>query len=533
MHSPTLDKMSKEDRKALETRLFERQEGVCFICQKKIEMALHELDVDHIIPLSNGGKDEEVNFALTHATCNRSKNDSNLEIARSIFRIKNIQADVSAKEHRDANLDDLLKTVGGAQYDFQYTIEGNQIKYTFDKIGDSTVYTSPIFTDNLSKEQTCFVELPLSYLFHDHEINPRGINSTISKLIKEFYSGNPQLHTSLARIKDGKVCIFDGQHKAVAQIVLGTQKLLVRIFLNPNFGRLRETNKRAGYELRQVAFDKGILTQLNSAQYNEKVKEYQTSHKLAEDDFSFSEMDVAEYFKGDKIKTYITDNLKENVVKSPENKLIQFIDFEGRGKDLPISYNAFSKTFLSIFIDTKKILTVPLDSDNNPRNLEKEQLIRLENMIAENLFIGKYKAEVGVAQIENKLISGKDAEITDSHLVCTRLSREHIMWAWLTKLGEIIETNFYANGKAAAVKDGNGKNLFKTEFPEQLWINIDNYLKNLIEIPLWKDRTKASSTFNGNPGNSYWQNIFNTGKDDNGAELIPGGIDVNKIVYRD
>ena len=76
MHSPTLDKMSKEDRKALETRLFERQEGVCFICQKKIEMALHELDVDHIIPLSNGGKDEEVNFALTHATCNRSKNDS-------------------------------------------------------------------------------------------------------------------------------------------------------------------------------------------------------------------------------------------------------------------------------------------------------------------------------------------------------------------------------------------------------------------------------------------------------------------------
>lgn len=35
MHSPTLDKMSKEDRKALETRLFERQEGVCFICQKK------------------------------------------------------------------------------------------------------------------------------------------------------------------------------------------------------------------------------------------------------------------------------------------------------------------------------------------------------------------------------------------------------------------------------------------------------------------------------------------------------------------
>ncbi len=533
MHSPTLDKMSKEERLSLEQRLFDRQEGFCFICQKKIELGLNELAVDHIKPLSNGGKDEEINFALTHSSCNCSKNDSNLEIARSIYRVKNVQTEISQREHRDANLDDILKTVDGAKLDFQYTDTGNSIKYTFDRINDSTIYESPIFTDTLSGERTCFVELPLSYIFHDHEINPRGINSTISKLIKEFYSGNPQLHTCLARIKDKKVCIFDGQHKAIAQIVLGAQKLLVRIFLNPDFGRLRETNKRAGSELRQVAFDKRILTQLNSAQYNEKIKEYQSSHNLSEDDFSFSETDVAEYFKGDKIRTYITDNLKENIVKSPNNELIQFIDFEGRGKDLPISYNAFSKTFLSLFIDTKKILTVPLESDNNPRNLEKEQLIRLENLIAETLYKGKYKTEAGVDKIESKIIAGKDAEISDSHLVCVRLSREHIMYAWLKKLGEIIETNFYANGNAAAVKDGNGKNLFKTEFSEQLWTNIKNYLLNLSEIPLWRDRKKASSTFNGNPGNSYWENIFNTGKDDNGVELIPGGIHANSIVYRD
>ena len=71
-------------------------------------------------------------------------------------------------------------------------------------------------------------------------------------MIKEI----PQLHLSLVRIDNEKLKVFDGQHKAVAQILLGARKLVVRIFLNPNIDRLTETNTNAGSTLRQIAFDK-------------------------------------------------------------------------------------------------------------------------------------------------------------------------------------------------------------------------------------------------------------------------------------
>ena len=44
------------------------------------------------------------------------------------------------------------------------------------------------------------------------------------------------------------------KHKAVAQILLGTKSLLLRIFISPDIDRLTETNTNAGSVLSQIAF---------------------------------------------------------------------------------------------------------------------------------------------------------------------------------------------------------------------------------------------------------------------------------------
>ena len=82
--SPVLAALNNEERRALENRLLQRQSGKCFICDKVLDLVLHagQLDVDHIEPLSRGGRDEENNFAITHLSCNRSKGASDLRVAR-------------------------------------------------------------------------------------------------------------------------------------------------------------------------------------------------------------------------------------------------------------------------------------------------------------------------------------------------------------------------------------------------------------------------------------------------------------------
>lgn len=84
--SKYLSSLTTEQRKDLEKRLFERQSGRCFICDERIDLTLHagRLDVDHIDPLVEEGLDAENNFALTHASCNRSKSASDLRVARRL-----------------------------------------------------------------------------------------------------------------------------------------------------------------------------------------------------------------------------------------------------------------------------------------------------------------------------------------------------------------------------------------------------------------------------------------------------------------
>jgi hypothetical protein len=521
MASKFLSSLSKDDYESLTKKLHNIQSSICFICQKEIDLDIQDTNIDHIIPLANRGKDDEENFALSHESCNKSKQDSNLYIARILHRLKYIQDNVQEKEGRSASLKDLLELENGSKYDFRYKIENESLIYSFSELKDTEIYKSKIFKDKLSDEKTVFIEVPLEYIFHDSLINPRGINSSISLLVKEFSKGNPQLHLSIARLNDNKIQIFDGQHKAAAQILLGSKKILTRLFIDPNVDRLTETNTNAGSSLRQIAFDKSIMRQLNNILYFEKIKKYQEDHGLSSECFDFSEEQLAAYFKGENvnIRKYIIDSIKHSITYSKDNKLKDFIDFEGKAKELPISYSAFEKTILSIFIDSKLILKTNIsyksDEGENPRELEISQLVNMLNIIAEEIYIGKFNQDVGVARIEQKIIDKKDSDITDDHLTAYRISKEEIMYNWLVYLKKVIENYFANTGKIYA-----SNHLFQEVFPEQLWSNIRKFVKNLKGLPLWKDKSMASTLFSGKNNYDFWKVTFETGKTPDAVNVL-------------
>lgn len=533
MGSQFLSNLKPDERSTLEQKLFNIQKGCCFICELPIDLNIHagQLDIDHVIPLKVGGKDNQANFALTHSSCNRSKQASNLEVAKILRRFDKLKKELEP-QNRSPNLGDILHQFNGGCYQLGINISDNKASYSLSEMGDNSIVTVPIYEDELSGFKYFFVKLPIQYLAHDDHINPRSIGSNISKLIEEFFQKRPQLHVPLGWIKTNSnktaIHIFDGQHKAAAQIMLGAKELPVRVFIDPDPDTLITANTNAGTTLKQVAFDKSVQRHLGSSLYHDRLARFQKETGRDEDDLSFSEKDLVDHFKGQsrEIKRYILDALRDGITSDPDNKLRDFIDFGGRGKERPLSYSTVEKTFYSFFVH-QEVLETPInyrfEDGENPRQLEREQILRLMNIIAEEIFIAKFDPEIGTDKIENRIQGGEI--YPHDHLRAFRMSKEEIVYNWLQYVGQIARQYFIMQGRPDPEK-----RLFQFRFPEQVWDNIRKLLQNLVALPLWVNIELSATVFGGKQNNSFWKTVFETGRTPQGMEVLAEPINLIEMI---
>uniref|UniRef100_E6QDY5 HNH nuclease domain-containing protein n=1 Tax=mine drainage metagenome TaxID=410659 RepID=E6QDY5_9ZZZZ len=533
MSSLYIARLKPDERQSLIANLHAVQHGNCFICEQPIDLMIHKdtLDIDHVVPLTGGGKDDPVNFALTHASCNRTKQASNLEVARVLHRFRLLKEKL-ATENRSPNLGDLLHQAGVVNHMLGFNLTGNELTYSLGELGDNTLRSVPVYEDELSGFRFFFAKLPIQYLAHDEHINPRSIGPNISKLVEEFYQKRPQLHVPLAWMKseNGKsaIHIFDGQHKAAAQIMLGARALPVRIFIDPDPDTLITTNTNAGTTLKQVAFDKSVQRHLGSSLYQDRIQRFLKETDRSEDDLNFSERDLVNHFKGQsrEIKRYILDAVRNGVTSDASNKLRDYIDFGGRGKESPLSYSTVEKTFYSFFV-YQEVLETPInfraEEGENPRIVECNQILRLMNLIAEIIYVDKFDQEVGTDKIESKLQKGGTFKL--DHLRAFRMSKEEIVYNWLQLVGQVARTYFITLGKPDP-KD----RLFQIPFPDQVWENIRKFLENLTIMPLWVNTDLSATIFGGKQNNGFWKTVFETGRTPQGMIVLAQPINLIDMI---
>jgi len=533
MNSLYLNRLSPEARQSLIDRLHSMQSGNCFICERPIDLKLHanSVDIDHVEPLKLGGKDGEENFALAHSTCNRSKQATDLRVARVLARFELLR-EKCAQDNRGPNLADILRDYGGAKYELMFDIAGQDIRLTLDELGDPEIRSLPLYTDPLSKLQYFFGVLPIEYLHHDDRINPRNLGGSLAPLVEEFHLGRPQLHAALAWIDrsqgPGLVKVFDGQHKVSAQLLLGVRSLPVRVFINPDPELLLTTNTRAGTTLRQVAFDRSVQRRLGRSLFTDRLERYRLEKRLPDDDESMSERDLVNFFRGEsrEVKRYAVDAVRAAITHNSQNKLTPYIEFGGRSTEKPLSYSTVEKTFFSFFIYTD-VLDTPLnyraDEGLNPRQLEIDQVVRLMNLVAEIILIDQFDMELGTARLENKV--QKNEDIPEPHLRAFRMCKEEVLYSWLIYIRQIVQGHFTYSGQPF---DQNRS--FQYKFSEQLWRQLHSYLVHLRDLPLWVNRDLSSTVFGGKQSSEFWRTIFESGKTPEGQQVLSGSINLMSMI---
>lgn len=522
-----LKQLSQEDRVRLIDELWACQNGRCYISEKSIDLSIHrdDLDIDHVIPTRDGGKDDRSNWALAFSHYNRSKQAADLRVARVLARFERLKDGVD--DARGVNLGHVFGDVGGSKHALQVTLSESplSLRYSLAATGDTSISTMPVWTDELSGLKHGFASLPIEYLFHDDRLNPRGIGANIRALIVEFFAKFPQLHVPLAWIDTNetggvRVRIFDGQHKAAAQVLLGVRRLPVRIFVDPDPDLLLTANTHAGTTLRQVAFDKATQRHLGASIYLDRIERFRSDRGLAEDYTSYTEQQLVDHFKGEQaqMRRYVIDAQRNDITYHVQNRLRDFIEMGGKGTERPLSYSAVEKAIYSQTIYGKMLETpddYKAEAGENPRDLEREQILRLLNIVADRIYIGGWNPEIGSGKLENKVQN--DQDVPEDHLRAHRIGREEILQAWIELALSVCQTVVISSGQL-----WDKEKPFHRRLPEALWTNLDHFIVNFSRLPLWKNRSLSATVFGGKQNMQFWRDAFSTGTA-NQIKILPGG----------
>jgi hypothetical protein len=279
-----------------------------------------------------------------------------------------------------------------------------------------------------------------------------------------------------------------------------------------------------------MAFDMAVKRHLGSTLYRERIAEYRKDKHLLESDESFSEQDLVSYYKGSRreMQKYILDSVRNAITQDPDNRMMDFVEIAGEGVERPLSYSAVEKTFFSIFLYLKPLVT-PLnfldEQGKNPRQLEHTQMVRLMNILAEELVVGRWDPEQAAAgKLEYRVKQGEP--VSERHLCSHRMSREEIVHATLTYVSLIIR-NFYAY-TGDLLED---EKLLQTPHPDALWERIRNFLRNLRGLPCWVDKNLSGAIFGAKQNRDFWLSVFKTGAALGGSPIVlTTPIDLQKMI---
>lgn len=499
--SSKLDSLSAEQREELVTRLLKAQNGLCYVCQEVINPQVHAPDVDHIVALARDGADDECNWAVTHASCNRSKGTRDLQLQRILheFRryVQKYTTGNSQGKERNFTLKEALQELGSNSQEAGVVIHDGQVRLSWNEKGKPKTEAYQLLVDSATPPVGSFVAMiPFSCLHHDHDINPRSIVD-LEPMIEEFYNGYPQLQPSLAALTihgesdKAPILVFDGQHKAAAQLYARRDRLFVRVFVNCDREKLKETNYRAHTKLAQVHFPQLINDKVGADLFREEFNRYLQDADLSQvtEDTFFAKH--VPHVQRSEYKRYFGNYLRYEVLigkaGSQQNMVLEFTEtVMPRSTRYPLSYDTLQKAMLDIMLFQKSAKET-VEQTEPFRQMEKENLVRLLNIVVEEILAsGRFDLNLGVRRMEERLASDPQS-VPDSHLRAYRICRKAAMMIWSKELKRAVQLLLNTKTRYAMASWSEKRPLWAKVLDED-WKQIRKMICAIRDHKVWGER---------------------------------------------
>lgn len=495
-----LDDLTPEQRSDLVERLYAAQGGLCYIDERPINLKVHKVDVDHIIALDRGGPDDESNWGLTHASCNRAKGNRDLQLQRHIATLnRHIEKYTAAVESGDAPNFTLYEALQEhvPNREVGARIQDDRIFLSFnDREGKPQTLEFPIILDKRSGFRSFVGMIPTVIAHHDRTTNPRSIVD-LEPMIEEFYNGNPQLQPSLARLdltepeSTGQILIFDGQHKAAAQVYIGNDSIFTRVFVNPDYEHLKQVNFRAHTKLAQIHFPQLISDRVGRDLFIEVFNRYLTEvdrSKKSERSFFAEAIQPADKseFRG-YFQSFLRYEVLTGESDGQRSQILSFVEtISARSRRYPLSYETLRKTFLRHFLYLKEA-EVSLEESERFRQLERGNLVKLMNLFVDEIMAhGHFDLSIGIYKIEERLVNEPES-IPDGHLRAYRLCRAAAASVWIEQFKLAVSLLLNARQRYQDGKWQQDRPLW-AEIQEEDWEAIRKMLRRIAQHKIWTVR---------------------------------------------
>ena len=421
----------------------------CFICGEPVsEKDMSELIFDHIKSLDAGGSNALENYAGVHKKCHKGKGTKSLEDYKEELRL--------GKEFSS-----LLKFTDVAK---KLNPTSDTIKFRLDyenreiRLGDNE--RAPLYRCPNTKLWYFYYPIPRKYLDSDVDVQPRDLEHKRLRELSVNLRRNFQLSPTVCRLvtSESKIKVFDGQHKATAQ-ALGNQNDVVdcKVFIDPPLDMVRRVVIDGHGSLRQQQFKTSELYRKLAADHLELLKEWQNSHPGV----PISEAELPQILG--KTKKEVEKDIKARITQSiyGECGLAEFVSLERRPGVLPLSYDMFA-WWVNLLIK-KPLVTEPMESDQNFREEERQNIIRLFDYMEENYLEGKWTP------------SNPDNIV---HKKTRRLFFRASFREWAKLIAEALHNIMWVPSEEP---------VFYQNIEPKEWLRIEEACQKLIDHPIWMD----------------------------------------------